>query len=450
MIIIRLIIILFVCVPAIQSGAQIITTIAGSGTLFGGGYGAFSGDGGLATDAQFFSPISVVVDNSGNIYIADEFNYRIRKINTHDTITTIAGTGIYGYGGDDSIATLAKFCDLSYIKIASDGNLYVPDVCNNRIRKINLATDIISTYAGDGTTFCNDNDMATSASINYPFGVTFDNFNNFYLSDACDFVDKINLAGIMSRVAGSDSVDGYGGDGGQATNARFNHPVDIAFDNENNLYIVDAGNAEIRKVNTSGIITNYAGTPGVFGYFGDNGLATLAQLNYPEGIAIDGANNVFFSDCSNMVVRRIDNSTNIITTIAGNGIGGFSGDGGMATNAKLLSPAGLSFDTMGNLYIADWNNNRIRKVTNAGVPLKQSEVGRAESGVKIYPNPAKNFINISSSQIINRISISNIFGQCVYELYLNDDKAVVDVGDLPKGVYFVRLNGLMTRKFMKE
>ena len=443
------------CTPSFWVHAQIISTVAGSGDWFGIGNGAFSGDSGQATDAQFFQPVSIAIDNVGNIYIADEYNFRIRKINTDGIINTIAGTGVSGYRGDDSLAINAKFCDLGYIKYYNN-NLYVPDVCNNRIRKINLTTGIITTVVGIGSSFCSrDTGLATNCFINYPFSVTFDNVGNLFLSDACNYVDKVNELGLMSRFAGSDSMDSYGGDGGQATNARFNHPVDIAFDPEGNLYISDLVSSTIRKIDTYGIITKYAGTDTVYGYTGDNGAATLSQLNFPEGIISDGEGNIFFSDENNNVIRKIDHETKIITTIAGNGTVGYSGDGFAATNAQLFHPGGLAFDAAGNLYIADWLNNRIRKVTNVGVPLRAKSVERrAEAVVEVYPNPATTTLNVAGAAGCE-VGVYDMVGRSVFMGFSAGDKLVIDVGKLAKGVYFVEVvdggtGEKVVKKLLKE
>jgi len=300
----KLIFCICACIQFCGIHAQIITTIAGSGPWFGAGHGAFSGDGGPATNAEFFQPASLAFDNIGNLYIADEYNFRIRKIDTIGIINTIAGTGVSGYGGDDSIATVAKFCDLGFIKIGYDGNLYIPDICNNRIRKITLATNIITTYAGVGEKNCDgDTGIATSAKFNYPVGITFDHSGNLYFGDGCNHIDRINEVGNMARMAGSDSLDACCGDGGPAIAAKFGLPADISFDQKGNLFISDLNNDIIRKIDTSGNISRYAGTDTTFGYYGNGGPATLAQLFYPEGIVTDGDDNIFFSDEYSVLVE---------------------------------------------------------------------------------------------------------------------------------------------------
>ena len=417
--------------------AQIITTIAGSGPWFGPGHGAFSGDSGQATNAQFFQPVSLAIDSIGNIYIADGSNLRIRKINTSGIINTIAGTGAYGYGGDDSLATGAKFCDFGYITLGPDNCLYIPDICNNRIRKIDLATNIITTVAGNGLPYCNrDTGIATNAIFNYPFSVNFDKHRNLYFLDACNYIEKVNSTGAITRFAGIDSTNGYSGDNGSALLANLSHPIDATFDFNGNLYFGDVGNNVIRKIDTFGIITTCAGSS-IWGFSGDNGPATLAQFRGIEGIATDGAGNVFFADELNDVIRKVDHATGIISTIAGNGTFGYSGDGFAATNAQLYHPTGIAFDTEGNLYIADWYNNRIRKVTNVGVPLKvRGALQQKATEVYIYPNPANKFIYINAT-LGAEVILTNLLGQIHMETTMRNSIEQIDVSGFTNGVYLV-------------
>ena len=443
--------------------AQIITTVAGCCDSAG-----FSGDGGPATLAKLWFPQGVTIDKNGYIYIENAFGRAIRRVDTNGIITTIAGNGIYGFAGDGGPATAAEFKNPGYFYISKDGKLYIPDQGDGRIRLID--TDgIITTIAGNGSwSEGPDGCQATATAIGPPAGAIMDTIGNLYFVETFGEVRKVNTAGIISTIAGdttglSTFTFGYGGDGGPATDAELNNPVDIAMDKAGNIYISDLGNDRIRKVDTAGIITTYAGN-GIAGYTGDYGPATAARIDAPEGIIVDGAGNIFFSDENNNVVRKID-TDGIITTIAGNGYGagsdlyggfsgGFSGDGGPATDAEMFAPAGLALDKYGNLYIADWQNNRIRKVTNVGVPLGVRGVESGEREVNVWPNPATNEVHIEGA-MGNEVSICSIIGQIYNQYIVTKNNEVIDVANLPKGMYLVEIIDVSTgkkevKKILKE
>ncbi|HEX7413965.1 MAG TPA: PKD domain-containing protein [Bacteroidia bacterium] len=342
---------------AFLSKAQIITTIAGNGTS------GYSGDGAQATAASFNNLSGVAFDAVGNLYIADAYNNRIRKVSTAGTITTIAGNGTIGFSGDGGAATAAELDSLFGVALDAAGNLYIADYNNYRVRKVTTA-GIISTVAGNGT-FGNSGDggNATAAQIGYPNCITLDAVGNLYIADGgWNLIRKVNTAGIISTYAGNAGM-GLLGDGGAATAASLNNPLGLALDGASNLYIADGQNSRIRKVTKStGIINTIAGN-GTYGYTGDAGQATAAALNYPEGVALDAAGNLYIADQGNRI-RKI-NTSGIISTIAGNGTMGFLGDMGNATAAELYAPIGVVIDAAGNIYIADIGNNRIRMVSKA-------------------------------------------------------------------------------------
>jgi len=346
--------------------AQIITTIAGDG--FGvptsGGY---SGDGGQATNAELFWPYSITL-KGGNIYIADTYNRCIRKISTTGVITTIAGGGSSGLG-DGGQATAANLWNPSQVIFDGAGNMYVVDENHNRIRLVNT-TGIISTIAGNGQVgFGGDGGPATAAKLHGPQYIALDATGNLYIADVVNNrIRKVNTAGIISTIAGTGAA-GFSGDGGQATAAKLNGPDGVTFDTNGNLYIADYSNNRIRMVNTSGIINTIVGT-GVAGFSGDGGPATAAQINGPnDGIVFDALGNFYIPDALNNRVRKV-NTLGIINTIAGNGTAGFSGDGGSALAAELNYPGGVALDSsLCNLYIADLYNNRVRMVSNAEVTI---------------------------------------------------------------------------------
>ena len=337
----------------------IITTVAGNGTA------GYTGDGGIATSAEINAVFRQAVDSAGNIYIAEYGNNRIRKIAAATgIITTVAGNGTAGFLGDGGLATSAELHGPQGVSVDSAGNLHIADYLNSRIRKVNAATGVITTVAGNGSgVYSGDGGPAISAGFAAPGEVIVDGAGNLYITDynGCRIRKVAAGTGIITTVAGNGTV-GYSGDGGPATSAEFHYPGGVGIDSAGNLYIADQYNNRIRKVSaTTSIITTVAGN-GTQGYSGDGGPATSAALYYPGTIAIDSADNVYFSDQFNNRIRKIDAKTQVITTLAGTGPSAYSGDGGAATSAKLGGPLGISLDSAGNLYIADFGNNRIRKV----------------------------------------------------------------------------------------
>jgi uncharacterized protein (TIGR03437 family) len=344
----------------VAGGPSIITTVAGTGSY------SFSGDGGPATSAQLYNPYGVAVDGSGNIYIGDCLNNRVRKVSSSGIITTVAGTGSPGFSGDGGPATSAQLYNPYGMVVDGSGNLYIADSSNNRIRKIS-STGIISTVAGNGGAgYAGDGGPATSAQLYNPLGVAVDGSGNIYIGDSTNNrVRKVSSSGIITTVAGTGSA-GFSGDSGPATGAQLYNPCGVAVDGSGNLYIVDGSNQRIRKVSSNGIITTVAGT-GSAGFSGDGGPATGAKLSFPSGVAVDGSGNIYIGDSTNNRVRKVSPS-GIITTVAGTGSPGFSGDGGPATSAQLFWPDGVVVDGSGNIYIADEGNDRIRLVQTAKIP----------------------------------------------------------------------------------
>src|SRR6266480_964100 len=343
---------LVLAVPALS---QTINTVAGGG----------AGDGGDATIANLNSPASVAVDSSGNLYIADLGNERIRKIAAATgIITTVAGNGVLGFTGDGGAATKASLNSPASVAQDASGNLYIAEYANHRIRKVTSATGIITTVAGNGSaSFAGDGGAATSASLNSPNGVALDAGGNLYIADlGNERIRKVAAAtGIITTVAGN-GVFGFAGDGGAATNASLSVPVGVAVDAGGNLYIADHSNNRIRKVTPgTGIITTVAGN-GSPSFAGDGGAATSASISRPDGVALDASGNLYIADYVNHRIRKVDAATGIITTMAGNGNPTFAGDGGAATSASMYVPTGVALDASGNLYIADYGNQRIRKV----------------------------------------------------------------------------------------
>jgi len=354
-----LICILAVGMPGLK--AQTITTFAGNGT------GGFSGDGSAATSAELSGPYNTAVDASGNVYIADQMNNRVRKVSTSGVISTIAGNGSAGFSGDGGSAISASLNSPTGVAVDGSGNVYIADENNHRIRVVNTS-GVINTFAGNGTAGFNyDGIAATASELFYPWGVAVDGSGNVYIADKNnERIRKVNTSGVISTIAGNGSA-GFSGDGGLATAAELNVPVGVACDGSGNIYIVDENNQRIRKINTSGYINTVAGN-GSFGFTGDGGQATAAEIYDPYGVAVDGSGNIYIADLDNERVRIV-NTSGVINTYAGDGVRGATGDGGPATAAQLYNPAGVAVDGYGDLFISDYINNKIREIATPVLPI---------------------------------------------------------------------------------
>ncbi|MES2390975.1 MAG: Ig-like domain repeat protein [Acidobacteriota bacterium] len=458
-------------------GTGVISTIAGSGTA------GYDHDNVPGTTAELNAPYAVAADLSGNVYIADRANNRIREVAAGTgIITTVAGTGTDGYDTDNQLATSAALSGPFGVGTDSVGNVYVTDTGNNRIREVAVATGVITTVAGNGKLCtvaldalaiapCGDGGLATSALLHSPYGTVVDPIGNLYIADRANervrvvnttlgnvlfpatalgasstavtisllintagtTINSITVAGsqggsqeyvvsapslpsnasagtiysftvtftpaypgvravplqvnssagtfvlglagtgvgpevaltpgTISALAGTGTA-GYSGDGGAAVGAQLHAPSKETIDSAGNLYVADTANNVIREISASGVITTFAGT-GVQGYSGDTGLASAAKLNQPGGVAIDAAGNLYIADTANNVIREVS-AAGVITTVAGTGAAGYSGDGRSGISAKLNAPSGIAVDALGNLYIADTGNNVIRELTVLG------------------------------------------------------------------------------------
>jgi sugar lactone lactonase YvrE len=366
----------------VDAVSGIITTVAGNGQY------SFSGDGGPATSASLRGPYDVALDGQGNLFIADLGNQRVRRVDAvSGIITTVAGNGQSGFSGDGGPATSATLSLPSGVAVDAQGNLFIADDNNQRIRRVDATTGIITTYAGNGGgVSLGDGGPAINATLSNPHAVAVDAHGNVFIADAgSGRIRRVDAATQrITTVAGTAASGAPDGDGGPATSASISYPEGVAVDAQDDIFIGDVGSGRVRRVDgVSGIITTVAGG----GSGGDGGSATSALLIYPGGIAIDGSGNVFTEE--NNRIRRVDAATGIITTVAGNGVVGHSGDGGSATAARLWNPNGVAADLQGNLFIADTNNNRIRRVDGVS-GIITTVAGSGQGGYSGDHGPATN------------------------------------------------------------
>lgn len=409
------------------------TVIAGMPCCQGG----YSGEGGPATQAILGGIGGIAISAKGEIYLADTLNSLVVRIATDGTIHTSA-SGLFGPSGlvfDSAgnlyIAELGDWSDALQI-VASNPTSYVGRSAR-RLRKI-AADGTITTLAGNGTEeYSGDGGPSTAAQLDAPWGLAADSHGNIYIGDSGNHtVRKIASNGIISTVAGT-AVRGSSGDRGIATHAQLNQPLGIAMDGAGNLFIAECLGARIRKVSVGGVISTVAGT-GVPGYSGDGGPAVKAQLACPHGVAADASGNVYIADTGNQRLRKVS-ADGLISTIAGNGLNGFAGDGGPALNAQLFAPTSLALDSAGNLYIADTGNNRIRRISlngtidtvagggqvpltssNDGIPATAAVLG-APQGVAV-DSAGNLYIGDTQGNHVRRVSptgiISTIAGRALY------------------------------------
>jgi sugar lactone lactonase YvrE len=497
----------------------------------------YAGDGGDALLAKIFYPTLVQFDNNGSFYFTENA-HRVRKVSPCGIIGTVAGNSTPGFSGDGGAATTAQLNTPLGVAFDKSGNMYINDRLNYRIRKVDAITGIITTFAGNGVSgFSGDGGPATDASINGVPGVACDTFGNLFISDhSNNRIRKVNEFGIISTYAGT-GISGYTGDLGPASNAQISLPLGITCDRAGNVYFVDGGSVGVRKVDKiTGIISTVAGS-GITGFSGDGGLATLAKFYNPVAVTTDGNDNVYVADKGNQRVRKIDFS-GIITTVAGTGVAAYNGDGGLATAADLFNPEGVACNSAGNLFIADFANHRLRKVifelddtmsihiisgssyfigstvtvnatvSNAGSSylirwmnkgiifatttypsvtyvkgpgidtitarvvstasygcydsataapyiIAASASGLmaipAGSDFSVFPNPATTTLTLSSPYDMVTVAISNLVGETVYTArFTGTRRAELPTGHLPPGMYLIKVNERWVQRFMKE
>ena len=348
---------------------NVISRIDSKGKLVnvvGSGASGYSGDGGPATKAAMNIPAGLTFDKHGNLYIADRANHRIRKVDKKGIITTVAGNGTSGFSGDGGPATKASLNLPSGVVVDPKGNLYISDRSNNRIRVVN-SKGIIKTFAGNGDEgYHGDNMPALKATIDKPFGLALDKDNNLYIADrGNNRIRKIDSSGLISTVAG-DGGFYFIGDNGPAYRASIAGPTGVTVDGKGNIYIADRSNNRIRMVDKLGMIRTVMGT-GQRDYNGDSELARETNLHLPFGVALDKKGDLLVIDRSHYRIRKLIMKGNKVTTLAGNGVKQFGGDGGPAQGANLEFPHGIDVDSKDNVIFADKAHFRIRKITPKGI-----------------------------------------------------------------------------------
>ena len=361
------------------TGSGLTSTVAGDGNF------RPLGDGGLATAAHLNAPAGLTLDTGGSLFVTE--NRRVRKLSRAGLISTVAGAETGGSSADGGPAIAAWLPSPDGLASDARGNLWIADSSENRIRKVSAA-GLITTVAGvpkGGTpSALEDGVPATSVILGSPKGVALDSAGNLYIADTGNhLVRKVTPGGLIFSVAGK-RVRGSGGDGGPATSAQLNSPTGVCTDGQGNLYIADTYNHSIRKVTPLGVISTVAGG----GLGGDGGPATSARLAAPSRIALDSAGNLYIADTGNNRIRKVA-PDGVISTIAGNGTAGDDGDGGLALSAQLDSPRDLAVDAAGNVYVADFNNDRIRKLTpvTGVVPPAPVEALNLVSAASLLPSP---------------------------------------------------------------
>ena len=356
-----------------QATSYNISTVAGSGSS---GYG---GDGSTATGttAKLNNPIQVAIGSGHDFYFTDSGNNRVRKVTAStQKLSTAAGITTAGYSGDGLTAVGSQLNDPYGVWVDAAGNIFIADLGNFVVRKINASDGKINTIAGDASAnFNGDGGPATSAALNNPLGLVTDNSGNLFIADSFNHrIRVVTPDGNINTIAGG--APGFSGDGGPAINAQMNRPFGIALDAAGNLYIADSQNHRIRKVALDGTMSTVAGN-GTAGFSGDGGPATKAALNRPWDVKVDAAGDLFIADYNNNRIRMVT-PDGTITTIAGSAGPGYTGDGGAATSAKLNSPTGIALDG-GNIYIADSSNNVIRMLTPTGPAISAGGVVTASA-----------------------------------------------------------------------
>ncbi len=402
---------------SLRSFTQVISTAAGTGTA------GYTGDLGPATFAQVNSVHGICRGSFGSYYFCDLGNYVVRKVNISGMITTFAGNGLGGYSGDGGPATSAELYQPIALAVDDTGNVYIADSWNHAIRKVNTLGNI-STVAGTGIQgYSGDTGPATSAQLSEPHGVAFDTLGNLYIADFGNHrIRKVSNTGIITTIAGN-GTPGFSGDGGPASTALLDNPQSIAIDSLQNIYIADYMNERVRMINTSGVISTFAGD-GTSGGAGDGGPAILAQLNGIAALSFDKQGNLYMADEYNHAIRMV-NSWGIISTVAG-GVFGYGLDGEPAVGTSLRYPRGVAADDMGNFFISEWGTDRIRFVCTTPDSI---------SGTVLQPS--LNPVNGGQVYVYREALTHNGYMDTAGYANINAN-GTYSFGQLPYGNYFVQ------------
>jgi sugar lactone lactonase YvrE len=406
---------------------------------------------GVSTSAGFNSPFGIANDGQGNLYVADAGNNEIRKISIETgEVTTIAGS--VEAGSVNGTDTSARFNYPTGVACDAQGNLYVADSYNNQIRKIVLATGAVTTLAGSGKDGGSDG-VGTTASFYHPCGIAADAQGNLYVAGGLNSaIRKIVIAtGAVTTIAGSSCTGSADGKGAAAS---FNYPSGVALDGEGSLYVVDEGNNEIRKiVLATGMVSTIAGCTS---WGSANGIGASAKFDAPYGITADGNGDLFVADGDNNEIRKIVIATGTVSTLAGSRSEG--ANNGTGSLVSFNNPRGIASDVNGNLYVADFGNNEIRIVGNLFTSVNNVT---ETASVSVYPNPARQNINlnfnIQNSSEHATVRIVDMTGKEVMSIateVANDKATTVDVNSLTPGVYFAQAimndNTTQVARFIKE
>ena len=426
---------LFMVLISVSARSQVLQKIY---TIAGNGVAGFGGDGSNASGAALFGPVDVALDGVGGIYISDHNNYRVRKVNSGGLITTIAGNGTAGNSGNGSIGSSAELVPRG-VAVDKSGNLYISDDASSSIRKVN-SIGIISQFAGSPGGIpgpYGDGGPASAAWFSSPAGISFDANGNMYIADMGNHVVRmINSAGIITTIGGNHIMGFL--DNMPATAAKLDSPYAVVADKNGNIFIADYGNNVIRRIDhLTDTMAVFAGTQGVKGYLGDGGPAKGALLNGVRGLALDSAGTVYFSDANNNVIRMVNTGTGTITTVVGDGTYGFGGDEGLAEGANLFNPYGIAIDGGGSIYIADANNERVRKTYYPTVGVQNTIVTRK---ISVYPNPTGNSVTISGLEQSDKLCIYDIIGRPVTEWIAIPDSGpqTINTSSLAPGMYLLK------------
>lgn len=437
---------------SVGANAQgVISTVAGSGTS------GFSGDGGLAISAQFSAPAGVATDGYGNLFVADKNNHRVRMINGLGYISTIAGNGAMLYGGMGGPALLASMEYPNAIFVDRGDNMYVTDFFADCSYRIDGLSGVINNNCGNGHQGDDgDGGDGQFAHMELPHGVWKDNMGNTYLADYGNNKIQMLEAGtnILHTLGGGHGMFGFSPSGTLVSELKVSGVNGICVDAAGNIYFSDLGNHVVRKIDASGRVRTVAGT-GVSGYSGDGGSALSAKLSSPGCLFINDAGHLFICDEGANVVRVVDVNTGIIKTLAGNGTPGFSGDGGAPTSAKLNQPSGVWQDiSSGVIYIADMGNNRVRMIVDAGYkPIKGTGVNNVTaSSFNLFPNPTTATFNIVLGEMPQNatVEVYNLLGEKVYSQSVTGLHTTITM-DQPAGVYSIMLKsqaGITSQKLV--